>query len=65
MCCDHSVCFPHIQVFVKTPTDKTIALEVESSDTVGDVKRKIQDKEGACRYTPAVRKPLLSEVLTP
>ena len=35
-----------MQIFVKTPTDKTISLEVESSDTISEVKRKLQDKKG-------------------
>ena len=34
-----------MQVFVKTLTGKTITLEVEPSDTIENVKAKIQDKE--------------------
>merc|ERR1712113_794546 len=34
-----------MQIFVKTLTGKTITLEVESSDTIENVKSKIQDKE--------------------
>ena len=39
----------NMQIFVKTPTGKTITLETEPSDSIGKVKTKIQDKE---RFPP-------------
>jgi ubiquitin len=34
------------QVFVKTLTGKTITLDVEPSDSIENIKQKIQDREG-------------------
>ena len=40
-----------MQIFVKTLTGKTITLDVESSDSIENVKQKIQDKEGQQQST--------------
>ena len=46
---EDKICFDVIggwmQIFVKTLTGNTITLEVESSDTIGNTKAKIQDQE--------------------
>lgn len=35
-----------MQIFVKTLTGKSITIEVESTDTIEQIKQKITDKEG-------------------
>jgi ubiquitin len=35
-----------MQIFIKTLTGKTITIEVESSDTITNIKQKIEQKEG-------------------
>jgi len=35
-----------MQIFVRNLTGKTMTFDVEVSDTIGDLKAKIQDKEG-------------------
>ena len=35
-----------MQIFVKTLTGRTITVDIEGSDSIAQLKRKVQDKEG-------------------
>jgi ubiquitin len=35
-----------MQIFIKTLTGKTITLDVEASDSIENIKQKVQEKEG-------------------
>jgi ubiquitin len=46
-----------MQIFVKTLTGKTITLEVESSDTIDNVKSKIQGTSTTTAETLQIKSP--------
>ena len=48
------------QIFVKTLTGKTITLDVEPSDTIDNVKQKIQDRRASLRISSASSSPASS-----
>jgi hypothetical protein len=41
----HSSAVTGMQIFVKTPSNKVITLEVEPSDSIDNVKQKVQDRD--------------------